>query len=133
MKIRAYIIFLFCLFQVSIYAQKTAQVTLTIRLHPIQTLEVKDYDAQKLEVSNENIESAQDQKPSVSQQLSTFSTSKHTTNVDSVNSKAFEQLRTNKDSPPHNGRSVNQLFRDERFDNEDHTDELHLVYSMEPL
>lgn len=133
MKIRAYIIFLFCLFQVSIYAQKTAQVTLTIRLHPIQTLEVKDYDAQKLEVSNENIESAQDQKPSVSQQLSTFSTSKHTTNVDSVNSKAFEQLRNDRESPPHNNKSVTQIFSDEKFDNGIPGDDLHVVFSMETL
>lgn len=133
MKIRAYIIFLFCLFQVSIYAQKTAQVTLTIRLHPIQTMEEVGGDTQRLEVSDENFEDSQSQTPSASQQLSTFSTSNHTTHVDTVSSKAFEQLRNNKDAPPHNSRSVNQIFSDERFDHEAHTDELHVVYSMETL
>lgn len=133
MKIRAYIMFLLCLFQVSIYAQKAAQVTLTIRLHPIQAMEVKDDDTQKLEVYNENVESNHTQKPSGSHSLSTFSTSKHTTHVDSVNSKAFIQLRTDSESPPLNSKSVNQIFSDERFDSETHTDDLHVVYSMEPL
>ena len=133
MKVRAYIIILLCLFQVSIYAQKTAQVTLTIRLHPIQTMEVMDDDTQSLEVSNENLESSQSQKPSASQQLSTFSTSKHSTQVDTVTSKDFEQLRTDNETSPHSSRSVNQIFSDERFDHEAHTDELHVVYSMEPL
>lgn len=134
MRVRAYILFILCLFQVSIYAQKSANVTLTIRLHPIQTMEVMDDNIQNVEVNDENFEDSQSQKPSASQQLFTFSTSKHTTQVDTVTSKAFEQLRTDRDAPsPHNSRSVNQIFSDERFDNEDHTDELHLVYSMEPL
>ena len=53
MKIRAYIMFLLCLFQLSLYAQQTAQVTLTITLHPIQIMEVIPTDAQVMELIRE--------------------------------------------------------------------------------
>lgn len=134
MKIRAYIIFLLCLFQVSIYAQKTAQVTLTIRLHPIQTIEIVDDNIQKLEVSIQSVESDQCQEHSGIQQLSTFSTSKHSTHIDSVKCKGFEALRAIRDLPPIADKSINHIFSDESFYFKDgDEDELHVVYCMETL
>ena len=131
MKIRAYIMFLLCLFQLSIYAQQTAQVTLTITLHPIQIMEVIPTDAQVMELSNENTGN-----PSLSTQLSTFSTSSHTTRVDSVKNKCFEALRAVRQLPPHANKSINQIFSDENYyykKGDEHDDGLNVVYCMETL
>ena len=131
MKIRAYIMFLLCLFQLSLYAQQTAQVTLTITLHPIQIMEVVPSDIQKLELFNEN-----DTNISPSCHLSTFSTSNHTTRVDSVKSKGFEALRAVRQLPPHANKSINHIFSDESNyykDGDEHDDGLNVVYCMETL
>ena len=131
MKIRAYIIFLLCLFQLSLYAQQTAQVTLSITLHPIQTMEVVPADAQMMEFSNENTTEL-----SVSSQLSTFSTSSHTTRVDSVKNRCFEALQGVKELPPQEHRLINQIFSDQSnyYKNDDeHDDGLNVVYCMETL
>ena len=131
MKIRAYIMFLLCLFQLSLYAQQTAQVTLTITLHPIQIMEVIPTDAQVMELSNENTDN-----PLPSTQLSTFSTSSHTTRVDSVKNKCFEALEGVKELSPQEHKSINQIFSDENYyykDGDEHDDGLNVVYCMETL
>ena len=131
MKIRAYIMFLLCLFQLSLYAQQTAQVTLTITLHPIQIMEVVPTDAQIMDLSNENTTN-----PLPSTQLSTFSTSSHTTRVDSVKNKCFEALQGVKELPPQEHRLINQIFSDENNyykKGDEHDDGLNVVYCMETL
>ena len=129
MKIRAYIMFLLCLFQLSLYAQQTAQVTLTITLHPIQIMEVVPTDAQIMDLSNENTTN-----PLPSTQLSTFSTSSHTTRVDSVKNKCFEALQGVKELSPQEHKSINQIFSDENYyykKGDEHDDGLNVVYCME--
>ena len=131
MKIRAYIMFLLCLFQLSLYAQQTAQVTLTITLHPIQIMEVVPTDAQIMDLSNENTTN-----PLPSTQLSTFSTSSHTTRVDSVKSKCFEALQGVKELSPQEHKSINQIFSDENYyykEDDEYDEGLNVVYSMETL
>lgn len=131
MKIRAYIMFLLCLFQLSLYAQQTAQVTLTITLHPIQIMEVVPTDAQIMDLSNENTTN-----PLPSTQLSTFSTSSHTTRVDSVKNKCFEALQGVKELSPQEHKSINQIFSDKNYyykDGDEHDDGLNVVYCMETL
>ena len=131
MKIRAYIIFLLCLFQLSLYAQQTAQVTLSIRLYPIQTMEVVPTDAQIMELSNENTTEL-----SPSTQLSTFSTSNHTTRIDNVKNKGFEALHAVKELSPQEHRLINNIFSDENYyykDGDEHDDGLNVVYCMETL
>ena len=131
MKIRAYIMFLLCLFQLSLYAQQTAQVTLTITLHPIQIMEVVPTDAQIMDLSNENTTN-----PLPSTQLSTFSTSSHTTRVDSVKNKCFEALQGVKELSPQEHKSINQIFSDENYyykKGDEDDDGLNVVYCMETL
>ena len=131
MKIRAYIMFLLCLFQLSLYAQQTAQVTLTITLHPIQIMEVVPTDAQIMDLSNENTTN-----PLPSTQLSTFSTSSHTTRVDNVKDKGFEELRAVRELLSNENKSINEIFSDESnyYKEDDEYDEgLNVVYSMETL
>ena len=131
MKIRAYIMFLLCLFQLSLYAQQTAQVTLTITLHPIQIMEVVPTDAQIMDLSNENTTN-----PLPSTQLSTFSTSSHTTRVDSVKNKCFEALQGVKELSPQEHKSINQIFSDENYyykEDDEYDEGLNVVYSMETL
>lgn len=134
MKIHAYILIVMCFLKVSIYAQESAQVTLTIRLYPIQTIEVVDESMQKLEVSNQNVENNQDQRHSSSQQLSTFSTSRHSTRVDSVKSKGFEALRAVRERAAHEDKSINHIFSDESFYHKDGDEDMvNVVYCIETL
>lgn len=131
MRILPYIITAMCLFQVSIYAQESAQVTLSIRLYPIQTMEVAPADTQIMELSNENTNEF-----SPSSQLSTFSTSNHTTRVDCVKSKGFEALRTVRELPSHADKSINHIFNDQSYyykDGDEYDEGLNLVYCMETL
>ena len=133
MKIRACIMFLLCLFQVSIYAQKTAQVTLTIRLHPIQTIEVESADIQMLEISNQDVPTYSDNKLTPSQHLKTFSTSKHVTYVEKIKREGFEALRAVRERPPHEDKSINHIFSDENYyykDGDEFDDGLNVVYTM---
>ena len=123
--------FLLCLFQLSLYAQQTAQVTLTITLHPIQIMEVVPTDAQIMDLSNENTTN-----PLPSTQLSTFSTSSHTTRVDSVKNKCFEALQGVKELSPQEHKSINQIFSDENYyykEDDEYDEGLNVVYSMETL
>lgn len=122
------------LFQVSTYAQESAQVTLSIRLYPIQTIEVVS-DSQIIEVSNQDVASHSIQKPSSAQpnQLSAFSTSHFCMQVDTVNSSAFNEMRSSSAVPPRASRSTNRIMAAEKYDYETHGDDLHLVYSMETL
>ncbi len=131
MRILPYIIAAMCLFQVSIYAQESAQVTLTIRLYPIQTIEVAPEKSQIVELSSENSTN-----PIPSSQLSTFSTSNHTTYVYSVKDKDFEALRAVRDFPPHIDKSINHIFSDESYyykEGEEDEDELNVVYCMDTM
>ena len=120
-----------CLFHVSTYAQESAQVTLTIRLYPIQTIEVAPETSQIVELSSENSTN-----PIPSSQLSTFSTSNHTTYVYSVKDEGFEALRAVRDLPPHVDKSINHIFNDESYyykEGEEDEDELNVVYCMDTM
>ena len=130
-----YIIAILCLFQVSIYAQESAQVTLSIRLYPIQTIEIAPADSQTIEISNEEITSNSYQAPSSTQPktLTAFSTSKYTMQVDSINGGAFKEMRSLSAVPPRDSRSTNRIIDAERYDYEAHGDDLHVMYSMEAL
>ena len=131
MRILPYIIAAMCLFQVSIYAKESAQVTLTIRLYPIQTMEVAPAASQDLELSSENTPNSLS-----SSQLSTFCTSNHTTYVYSVKDKGFEALRAVRDFPPHINKSINHIFSDESYyykEGEEDEDELNVVYCMDTM
>mgnify|MGYP001344736438 CR=1 FL=1 len=136
MKIRAYIMFLLCLFQVAIYAQKTAQVTLTIRLHPIQTIEVESADVQMLEISNQDDATYSDNKRPPSQHVKTFSTSRQVTYVEKVKREGFEALRAVRERPPHEDKSINHIFSNESYyykDGDEFDDDLNVVYTMVTL
>src|SRR5690554_5209337 len=87
-----YVIVAMLLIQFSVYAQTTGQVTLSIRLYPIQIIEVTPSSTQTIELLNEVLT---DSPPSA--QLSIFSTSQFTSRVDSLNSKPFEILRAARD------------------------------------
>ena len=116
-----------CLFQVSIYAQESAQVTLSIRLYPIQTMEVAPAASQEQELSSENTTNSLSC-------LSTFSTSQHTMYVDSVKTSGFEALHAVKDLPPQEHKSINKIFSDESYYYKDgDEDEFNIVYCMETL
>ena len=116
------------LIQFSMYAQSTGQVKLSIRLYPIQILEVTPSDAQTIELSNQSISQ------SISTtQLSTFSTSQYAMHIDSVNCKAFEVLRAAREIPENLSKSINGFINAERYNYETDGDDLHVVYSMETL
>lgn len=131
MRMLPYIIALMCLFQVSFFAQESAQVTLTIRLYPIQTIEVAPETSQIVEISSENLTN-----PIPSSQLSRFSTSNHTTYVYSVKDKGFEALRAVRDFPPHIDKSINHIFSDENYyykEGEEEEENLNVVYCIETM
>ena len=129
MNMTYFLIAAMLLIQFSIYAQNTGQVTLSIRLYPVQTIEVAPPVVQTIELFNED---APDSPPS-SSQLSTFSTSQHATHVDSVNSKPFEMLRSARDASLLIDAPIEKSFATEKYDYETDGDDLHLVYSMEPM
>ena len=132
MNMTYFLIAAMLLIQFSIYAQNTGQVTLSIRLFPIQTIEVAPPVMQTIEVSGSETQSSINQSSSPNS-LSTFSTSRHTTQVDTVKSTAFEELRESSESSARNNRSTNEIFDAERYNFETDGDDLHLVYSMEPM
>ena len=135
MRMLPCIIALMCLFQVSIYAQESAQVTLSIRLYPIQTIEVVPTAFQTVEVSDQDLvsHSKQTQSSTHSKKLSAFSTSQFSTQVDSLSSIAFKELHSSSAVPPRDSRSINRIIADERYDYDTHGDDLHVMYSMETL
>ena len=117
------------LIEFSIYAQNTGQVTLSIRLYPVQTIEVAPPVVQTIELFNEDDPDF----PPSSSQLSTFSTSQHATHVDSVSSKPFEMLRSARDASLHIDAPIEKSFATEKYDYETDGDDLHVMYSMETL
>ena len=129
MNMNFFLIAAMLLIQFSIYAQTTGQVTLSIRLYPIQTIEVAPPVVQTIELFNEE---ATDSLTS-SSQLSTFSTSQHAVHVDSVNSKPFEMLRSVRDASLHIDDPVEKFFATEKYDRKTDGDDLHIMYSMETL
>ena len=128
-----YLIAILCLFNMSIYAQSSAQVTLSIRLYPIQTIEIQSADKQTVEVSNQDIVSDLNQEPISSQQLSTFSTCQFDMHIDSVSSSAFDVLRTAREVSPSINNTIDLIFNSEKLDNTTKDDELYVVYSMATL
>lgn len=128
-----YLIAILCLLNISIYAQSSAQVTLSIRLYPIQTIEIAFADTQTLEVSNQDVASNLNQEPISSQQLSTFSTSQFDMHIDSVSSSAFDVLRTAREVSPSINNTIDLIFNSEKLDYTTKDDELYVVYSMATL
>ena len=113
------------LIQFSVYAQTTGQVTLSIRLYPIQTIEVMPPSMQTIELLNEDIT---DSPPSA--QLSTFSTSQFSSCVDSVNSKPFDMLRSVRDASLLLDNTIEEVFATEKYEDKTDGDDLNVVYSM---
>ena len=116
------------LIQFSMYAQSTGQVKLSIRLYPVQIIEVEPSNTQTLEFSSESI-----LKSTPSCHLSTYSTSQFALKVDSVNSRAFSNLRASNTVSPRNNKSINRIIDTDRYNYETDGDDLHVVYSMETL
>lgn len=116
------------LVQFSIYAQSTGQVTLSIRLYPIQIIEVAPIESQTIELNNEDIASTPNSNP-----LSTFSTSLFASHVDSVNSKPFEMLRAARNVSLLTDNTIEKVFATEKYNHETDGDDLNVVYSMETL
>ncbi|HUH75721.1 MAG TPA: hypothetical protein VLZ75_15100 [Chitinophagales bacterium] len=120
------------LVQLSMYAQSTGQVTLSIKLYPIQIIEVEPTKTQTLEVLNESVNNSINQSPSP-QQLSTYSTSQYTLKVESVKSAAKQAYCASSGVPPRNSRSINGIIDFECCNYETDRDHLHMVFSMETL
>ena len=132
MNIIYFLIATMWLIQFSIYAQSTAQVTLSIRLHPIQVIEVQPVLTQSLELSSQDDINSLNTSIS-SHQFSTYSTSHFELKVDSVKSSAFQQLHASSAVPPSRNRSVGGVVEAERYHYESDIDDLHVIYSMETL
>lgn len=132
MNIMHFLIVAMLLIQLSAYAQSTGQVTLSIRLYPIQIIEVAPIETQTLEISSEEVLSTLNQSPS-SNQLSTYSTSQFALQVDTLTSSAFDEWLTSNEISSHDNRSINPIVDAERYNYESDGDDLHLMYSMETL
>ena len=120
------------LVQFSVYAQSTGQVTLSIKLCPIQIIEVDLITSQTVEVTVDDIHSFINHNPSP-QKLATYSTSHYALKVDSIQSASFQKLRSSSAVPPQNNRSKNKFIDTERYENETDEDDFYIVYSMETL
>lgn len=129
MNMTYFLIAAMLLIQFSIYAQTTGQVTLSIRLYPVQIIEVAPPSMQTIELFNEETADS----PPSSSQLSTFSTSQHTTCVDSVSSKPFDMLRSARDASLLIDDPIEKVFAIEEYDHETDGDDLNVVYSMVTL
>lgn len=123
--------------QFAMYAQSTGQVTLSIKLYPIQIIELEPTETQTVEILNKNVNNSINQSPSSppSQQLSTYSTSHYALKVDSVQSDVFQKISSSSALPPtpQKNRSNNQFTHTGRYDYETERNELFVVYSMEAL
>ena len=115
------------LFKISMYSQNTGQVTLSIRLYPIQIIEVEPLNTLSFEVSRENQLDA-----SLSPNLSTFSTSHYSLKVDTINHSANQVVQATNGIPPRQNFSSSNGLNGEREDNYEEID-YHIVYSMETL
>lgn len=133
MDITHFLIGAMLLIQFSIYAQSTGQVTLSIRLYPIQIIEVEpSSNAQTIEIPSQDVLKTSNQS-TAPPQISTFSTSQFALKVDSVNCNAFNELRTSNTVPSLKNRLIDGIFDAQRYDKEIDGDDLHIVYSMETL
>ena len=128
MSIMHYVIAAMLLVQFSMFAQSTGQVTLSIKLYPIQIIEVEPTNNQDLEISNPDLTN-----PSPSSHLSTYSTSQFALKVDSVNSSAFDEMRASSAVQQLNIKSTHRIINAERYDFEVDGDDLNVVYSMEAM
>ena len=133
MKIYLCVIGLMCLFHVSIYAQNTGQVTLSIRLYPIQIIELEPANTQILEISNQEVSESINQSYSSQVQLSTYSTSQFELKVDTVFSNEFQKLRLSNVIPIVPSKSLNTIIDHERYNYEAEDELLHVVYCMETM
>lgn len=128
MNIMPFIIAAMLLIQFSVYAQSTGQVTLSIRLYPIQIIEVTPSSTQTIELLNEVLT---DSPPSA--QLSIFSTSQFTSRVDSLNSKPFEMLRAARDVSLPLDNTIEKVFVTEKYEDKTDGEDLNVVYTMETI
>lgn len=128
MSIMHYVIAAMLLVQFSMFAQSTGQVTLSIRLYPVQVIEVEPTNNQVLEYTHPDLTNS-----SSSSQLSTYSTSQFSLKVDSVNSCAFDEIRASSAVPLWSNRSIHKIINADRYDFEIDGDDLNVVYSMEAM
>lgn len=128
MSIMHYVIAAMLLVQFSMFAQSTGQVTLSIKLYPIQIIEVEPTNNQVLEYTHPDLTNS-----SSSSQLSTYSTSQFILKVDSVNSSAFDEMRASSAVQQLNIKSTHRIINAERYDFEVDGDDLNVVYSMEAM
>lgn len=128
MNIVYFLIVMMLLFQSTIYADTTASVRLSIRLFPIQHINVNQPETQKVALFNENTIDV-----SPSQKLSTYSTSRFTFKVDTVNSDVFNELSALSILAPIKKETFEEESYTKRMDVETDINNLLLVYSMETL
>lgn len=128
MKHMLLVIAAFFIVQFSMYAQSTGQVTLSIKLYPIQIIEVTPSSTQTIELLNEDLAGSP---PSA--QFSIFSTSQFSSHVDSVNSKPFEILRAARDVLLPLDNTIEKVFATGKYEFKTDGDDLNVVYSMETI
>ena len=127
MNIIPFVIAALFLVQFSMYGQSTGQVTLSIRLYPIQIIEVEPANIQAFEVSNRGVNDT-----SFSSPISTFSTSHFCLKVDTVKHNPVQVSQTYNAVPPRQSLSTSNRLNGERED-KNWENEFHIVYSMETL
>lgn len=132
MKLFNFIFVGLILIQFSLSAQSTGHVTLSIKLYPIQTIEMVPSDAQTLEITNQKGSDFSNQS-STSSEISTFSTSQYALKIDSVKGAAFQGLRPSSEETSQVNKSIDQIIEDERYNAETDVDDLQVVYSMHPI
>ena len=124
MNIISFIIVAMFLFQVSLHAQNTGQVTLSIRLYPIQIIEVETLNTLLFQVSNDSLLES-----SLSSQLSTFSTSHYCLKVDTILNSVLQVSKSTNGVPPRqNFSNINRSMEEheEGYGDNDY----HIIYSM---
>ena len=122
-----FIIAVLCLIHISLYSQNTGSITLSIRLYPIQIIEVESSNTLSFEVLSENHLDS-----SLSPHLSTFSTSHYCLIVDTISNCIPQVLQpANGITSQHNFSTVNRLSEEnvDSFSDNDYQ----IVYSMVTL
>lgn len=128
MNIVYFFIVMMLLIESTIYAETSASVKLSIRLYPIQYINVNKSDTQSLALFNDN-----GTEFSQSHELSTYSTSQYTFKVDTVNSQVFNELRAISMLAPSKNKSIERESYIKKVVAETDINNLHLIYSMETL
>lgn len=107
-------------FKTTLHAQNSAQVKLSIRLYPIQHIEIEPIEDQRIEMLNESAQS----------QLSTFSTSQFVMDVQNICSICFKKMFSSSVTPSREreDKPINRYS-----DSVALVDDSCLVYSMETL